>query len=98
MCRSASILGIRYFFLSFYLSFLFFLGGGGREGRVGDGSISTSVILLLFIYLLFFRTQTKRASVHRCLSFVILSWLCCQTLTRVNRIKKSEIRVSLRQC
>ena len=60
---------------------------------MGDGSISISVILFLFIYLLFFRTQTKRASVHRCLSFVILSWLCCQTLTRVNRIKKSEIRV-----
>ena len=61
MCRSASIFGIQCFFLSFSLSFLFFffLGRGGG-GVVGDGSIYTSVILLLFLYLLFISNSNKK--------------------------------------
>ena len=88
------------FWDSMFLSFLFsvfsffFLGGGGEAT---DLFLRLLFCYYLFIYFLF-RTQTKRASVHGCIGFVIPRWLCYQRLTRVNRIKKSEIRVSLRQC
>ena len=82
-------------FLFLFFSFFFLeAGGGGGRRRF---YFYVLFCYYLFIYFLFW-TQTKRASVHRCLGFVILGWLYYQTLTRVNRIKKSEIRVSLRQC
>ena len=83
MCRSASIFGIQCFFLSFSLSFLFF-GKGGVGGWVGDGSISTSVILLLFLYLLFISNSNKKGVCSSLFKF------CYSYLALLPNVNESE--------